>query len=101
MAGRILALRAGSTRGLYVQDSPFEGEWDPRAQAARLETDQSWYLTGGDGSHPLLVTFSGSRQANLALAAGQLEPTSPLARLAAAVYMTDWDAVQREMALTQ
>lgn len=101
VAGRIVALRAGSTRALYVQDGPFEGEWDPRIQAARLETDQSWYAPGAHGSHPLLVTFSSGRHTNLALAAGQLEPTAPLARLAAAVYMTDWDAVQREMAVTQ
>lgn len=101
VAGRIVALRAGSTRGLYVQDDHFDGEWDPREQAARLETDQSWHAPGAPGTHPLLVTFSGGRHTNQALAAGQLEPTAPIARLAAAVYMTDWDAVQREMAVMQ
>lgn len=101
VAGRMVSVRAGSTRGLFIQDTPFEGEWDPRVQAARLETDQSWYAPDLNGSHALLVTFSGGRHTNRALEAGQLEPTAPIARLAAAVYMTDWDAVQREMAVTQ
>lgn len=35
---------------------------------------------------------------NQDLLAGRLKSTAPLARLAAAMFMTDWDSVQREMA---
>jgi hypothetical protein len=98
VSGRILSVRAGTTRGLLITDAPYEGEWAADAVAAKLAGDHSWYKPGAPGEHPLLVTYSSYRQENQQLADGRLAHTAPIARLAAAVWMTDWEAVQRGMA---
>jgi hypothetical protein len=97
-SSRILSVRSGTTRGLLVADAPYEGEWAADAIAEKLASDHSWYRPDGPGDHPLLVTYSSYRQENQQLADGALKHTAPVARLAAAVWMVDWAAVQSQMA---
>jgi hypothetical protein len=97
VSGRTVALLSGAA-ALIVTDTPHQGEWNSREQAARLKTDTSWYQPGAAGSHPMLVRVSGGRQDNQELRGGKMKPTRPAARLAAAMYMVDWEDVQRRMA---
>lgn len=95
LGGRATALNAGSTWGLLVTDRPV-AEWDQAATKKALSTDESWI--GRPGDHPLLVRVSGTRQGNQDVDSGRAPPTSGLARLLAAAYMVDWQAVQQQMA---
>jgi hypothetical protein len=97
VTGRVVALKTGGV-AFFVSDVPFEGIWDPPAEAAKLEDDQSWHRPDAAGVHPMIVRVAGGRQNNVALRAGKLKQTDPLARLAAAVFMTDWEEVHRKMA---
>lgn len=94
-SGRALPVNAGSTWALLVTDKPAEG-WDQQAAKAAMATDESWI--GRPGDHPLLVRVSGARHQNLAVDSGQAPATDGLARLVAAAYMVDWQAVQQQMA---
>lgn len=97
VSGRTVALLTGAA-ALMIAAAPHQGEWNSREMAAKLQGDQSWYRSGTPGAHPMLVRVSGTRQDNQELRSGKGKPTRPIARLAAAMYMTDWEAVQREMA---
>ena len=66
------------------------------ALARELAHDSSWL--GGPGQRPLLVRVSGARHENLAVWDAKAPATDPLARLITAVYMTDWEQVQRDVA---
>ncbi|WP_227340337.1 hypothetical protein [Sphingopyxis sp. P8] len=103
MDGRLLRVRTGSAYGLFVSDA--STAFEPRAQepwqvgklAAELQRDRSWYQLNAIGSHPLLVHVSSYAQENDDLRRGRLDPERPVARLAAAMFMVDWDAVHRRM----
>ena len=94
--GRVQPLSAGTTMALLVTDRTPPAEFDPRALARELAHDSSWL--GGPGQRPLLVHVSGARHENLAVWDAKAPATDPLARLIAAVYMTDWEQVQRDVA---
>lgn len=94
--GRTQALNAGTTMALLVSDKPAPVEFDRHALAKQLAHDSSWL--GGPGMRPILVRVSGARHENLAAWNEKSSATDPLARLIAAVYMTDWEAVQRDVA---
>ncbi len=98
LSGRTIAVRTGAATGLIVTDAPHQGEWSARDEATRLKNDESWYKPGAPGVHPMLVHMSSYRQENQELRAGKLKPTRPAARLAAAMFMVDWEDVQRRMA---
>lgn len=95
IAGRAMALNAGTTMGLLVTDAP-AGPWDGHASADAFAADESWI--GRPGVHPLLVRVAGSRQHHEEIGRGRTPPTDGLARLIAAAYMVDWQAVQAQMA---
>jgi hypothetical protein len=94
--GRLQALNAGTTMALLVSDTPAPAEFDRQALARELAHDSSWL--GGAGKRPILMRVSGARHENLDVWRERTAPTDPLARLIAAAYMTDWDAVQRQVA---
>lgn len=95
IAGRAMALNAGSTWGLFVSDKPISS-WDYAATKAALATDESWI--GRPGDHAMVVRVSGARHNNIDVDSGRSPPTDGLARLVAAAYMVDWQAVQQQMA---
>lgn len=98
-----LQVRTGSAYGLYVADKlpdydpDSEYAWGPRPLATQLQADRSWYQPGSAGVHPLLVHASSYSQENDDLRRDRLNPERPAARLAAAMFMVDWEAVQRRM----
>jgi hypothetical protein len=94
--GRLQALNAGTTMALLVSDKPQPAEFDRHALARELAHDSSWL--GGPGNRPILVRVSGARHENLAAWDKRTPTTEPLGRLIAAVYMTDWEKVQRDVA---
>lgn len=95
--GRTVRVSTGAAFGIIVSDAAHQGEWYPRDQARLLQEDKSWYRPGTSGSHMLLVHVSSYRQENDLLRQGRLQPTRGAARLAAAMFMTDWEDVQRRM----
>lgn len=101
ISGRVMSLYAGTTRGLMISDTPPALEWNRHRLAEKLSVDRSWYENGASGEHPMLVTFSSYRQANLEMEAGKMPATAGLARLAAATYMTDWQALHSRMVATR
>jgi hypothetical protein len=98
-----LQVRTGSAYGLYVADTlpdydpDSEYAWGPRPLAMQLQNDRSWYQPGSAGVHPLLVHMSSYSQENDDLRSDRLNPERPAARLAAAMFMTDWEEVRRRM----
>lgn len=92
ISGRTLAFNAGTR--LLVTDKP-AGPWDGAAMGTALATDLSWI--GGPGVHPLLIRMAGARQHHQEIARGLTPATDGLARLTAAAYMVDWEAVQAQM----
>ena len=98
-----LQIRTGSAYGLYVADrlpaydADSEYAWAPRPLALELQNDRSWYQPGAAGVHPLLVHMSSYSQENDDLRSDRLNPERPAARLAAAMFMTDWEDVRRRM----
>lgn len=98
-----LQVRTGSAYGLYVADTlpdydpNSEYAWGPRPLAMQLQNDRSWYQPGSAGVHPLLVHMSSYSQENDDLRSDRLNPERPAARLAAAMFMTDWEEVRRRM----
>jgi len=98
-----LQIRTGSAYGLYVADRlpdydpNSEYAWAPRPLALELQNDRSWYQPGAKGVHPLLVHMSSYSQENDELRSDRLDPERPAARLAAAMFMTDWEGVVRRM----
>jgi len=96
-------IRTGAAYGLYVADrlpaydADSEYAWVPRPLALELQHDRSWYQPGAKGVHPLLVHMSSYSQENDALRGDRLDPERPAARLAAAMFMTDWEDVRRRM----
>ncbi len=98
-----LQVRTGAAYGLYVADRlpdydpGSEYAWGPRPLALQLQHDRSWYLPGAAGVHPLLVHLSSYSQENDDLRSDRLSPERPVARLAAAMFMTDWEDVRRRM----
>lgn len=96
-------VRTGSAYGLYVADRlpdydpNSEYAWGPRPLALQLQHDRSWYQPGAAGVHPLLVHMSSYSHENDDLRSDRLNPERPAARLAAAMFMTDWEDVQRRM----
>lgn len=96
-------VRTGAAYGLYVADRlpdydpDSEYAWGPRPLALQLQHDRSWYQPGAAGIHPLLVHMSSYSHENDDLRGDRLSPERPAARLAAAMFMTDWDDVQRRM----
>lgn len=100
---RSFQVRTGSAFGLYVADTlpdydpDSEYGWGPRPLALRLQHDRSWYQPGAVGVHPLLVHMSSYSQENDELRSDRLNPERPASRLAAAMFMTDWEDVQRRM----
>lgn len=98
-----LQVRTGSAYGLYVADRlpaydpNSEYAWGPRPLALELQHDRSWYQPGAKGVHPLLVHMSSYSQENDDLRSDRLNPERPAARLAAAMFMTDWEDVRRRM----
>lgn len=101
--GGSLQVRTGSAFGLYVADRlpdydpRSEYAWSPRPLAAQLQNDRSWYQPGAPGVHPLLAHVSSYSQENDALRTDRLDPERPVARLAAAMFMTDWEDVRRRI----
>lgn len=97
ITGRVLHVRTGSAYGMLVADrAPSEG-WAARREAALMQHDRSWYEPGADGAHPMLVHASSYTQENDLLRAGRLDPTSAYARLVAAMFMVDWQALHARM----
>ena len=98
-----LQIRTGSAYGLYVADhlpaydANSEYAWGPRPLALALQHDRSWYQPGAAGVHPLLVHMSSYSHENDDLRSDRLDPERPAARLAAAMFMTDWEDVRRRM----
>ncbi|MBB4837518.1 hypothetical protein HNP52_000569 [Sphingomonas kyeonggiensis] len=98
-----LQIRTGAAYGLYVADQlpdydpDAEYAWAPRPLALQLQQDRSWYQPGAAGVHPLLVNVSSYSQENDDLRSDRLSPERPVARLAAAMFMTDWEDVRRRM----
>lgn len=98
-----LQVRTGSAYGLYVADRlpaydpNSEYAWGPRPLALELQNDRSWYQPGAAVVHPLLVHMSSYSQENDDLRSDRLNPERPAARLAAAMFMTDWEDVRRRM----
>ncbi len=96
-------VRTGAAYGLYVADrlpdydARSEYGWGPRPLALQLQHDRSWYQPGAAGMHPLLVHMSSYSHENDELRGDRLNPERPAARLAAAMFMTDWEDVQRRM----
>ncbi|MGL3821217.1 hypothetical protein [Sphingopyxis sp. R3-92] len=96
-------IRTGAAYGLYVADqlpaydADSEYAWVPRPLALELQHDRSWYQPGAKGVHPLLVHMSSYSQENDNLRGDRLDPERPAARLAAAMFMTDWEDVRRRM----
>lgn len=96
-------IRTGSAYGLYVADllpaydANSEYAWGPRPLALELQNDRSWYQPGAAGVHPLLVHMSSYSQENDDLRSDRINPERPAARLAAAMFMTDWEDVRRRM----
>ena len=96
-------VRTGAAYGLYVADRlpdydpASEYAWGPRPLALQLQHDRSWYQPGAAGVHPLLVHVSSYSHENDDLRSDRLSPERPAARLAAAMFMTDWEDVQRRM----
>ena len=97
ITGRVLHVRTGSAYGMLMADrAPSEG-WTARREAALMQHDRSWYEPGADGAHPMLVHASSYTQENDLLRAGRLNPTSAYARLVAAMFMVDWQALHARM----
>ncbi|KQZ72521.1 hypothetical protein ASE06_08345 [Sphingopyxis sp. Root214] len=100
---RRFQVRTGSAFGVYVADRLPEYDpnseyaWGPRPLALKLQHDRSWYQPGAAGVHPLLVHMSSYSHENDDLRSDRLSPERPAARLAAAMFMTDWEDVQRRM----
>jgi len=96
-------VRTGAAYGLYVADRlpaydpNSEYAWGPRPLALQLQNDRSWYQPGSAGVHPLLVHVSSYSHENDELRGDRLNPDRPFARLAAAMFMVDWEDVQRRM----
>ena len=96
-------VRTGAAYGLYIADRlpdydpKSEYAWGPRPLALELQLDRSWYQPGSPGIHPLLVHMSSYSQENEDLRSDRLNPERPAARLAAAMFMTDWEEVHRRM----
>ncbi|GAO80326.1 MULTISPECIES: hypothetical protein [unclassified Sphingopyxis] len=96
-------VRTGSAFGVYVADRLPEYDpnseyaWGPRPLALQLQHDRSWYQPGAAGVHPLLAHMSSYSHENDDLRSDRLSPERPAARLAAAMFMTDWVDVQRRM----
>ncbi len=100
---RSFQVRTGSAFGVYVADRLPEYDpnseyaWGPRPLALQLQHDRSWYQPGAAGVHPLLAHMSSYSHENDDLRSDRLSPERPAARLAAAMFMTDWEDVQRRM----
>ncbi|MBY8825309.1 hypothetical protein [Sphingomonas colocasiae] len=98
-----LQIRTGSAYGLYLADRlpdydpRSEYAWAPRPLAMQLQGDRSWYQPGAPGVHPLVAHMSSHAHENDALRGDTLDPERPAARLAAAMFMVDWDDVRRRM----
>lgn len=96
-------VRTVAAYGLYVADRlpdydpDTEYAWGPRPLALQLQHDRSWYQPGAAGVHPLLVHLSSYSHENDELRGDRLSPERPAARLAAAMFMTDWDDVRTRM----
>lgn len=97
VAGGVLHVRTGAAYGMFVADRLPAGEWAPRSEAALIQHDRSWYEAGAEGAHPMLVHASSYAQENDLLSAGRLRPTSAYARLVAAMFMVDWQALHARM----
>lgn len=97
VTGRILHVRTGSAYGMLVADQAPAGEWAARREAAGMQHDRSWYEPRAVGVHPMLVHASSYAQENDLLRAGRLRPTSGYARLVAAMFMVDWQALHARM----
>lgn len=101
--GSSLQIRTGSAYGMYIADrlpdydANSEYAWGPRPLALQLQNDRSWYQQGATGVHPLVVHMSSYAQENDDLRSDRLDPERPAARLAAAMFMIDWEDVQRRM----
>lgn len=95
--GRVVHLRTGAAYSLLVADQPHAGEWFARTEAPPLQHDRSWYEPGAEGAHSMLVHASSYKQENDLLRAGRLDPTSAYARLVAAMFMVDWQALHARM----
>lgn len=98
-----LQIRTGSAYGLYradrlpAYDPESEYAWGPRPLAMQLQGDRSWYRPGAAGVHPLVVHMSSYSHENDDLRGDRLDPERPAARLAAAMFMVDWEDVRRRM----
>jgi len=96
-------VRTGAAYGIYVADRlpdydpNAEYAWVPRPLALELQHDRSWYQPVAAGEHPLLVHVSSHSHENEDLRSDRLSPDRPLARLAAAMFMVDWNDVRRRM----
>lgn len=84
-AGRQLYLRAGGQIALLISDQPASGDWTARDTTGGMSSDQSWY-SGQPGTRPIVVTVKEPSHTEGLLISGGLDPTTPLARLAAANY---------------
>lgn len=98
-----LQVRTGAAYGIYVADRlpaydpNSEYAWVPRPLALELQNDRSWYQPVAAGVHPLLAHVSSHSHENDDLRGDRLNPDRPLARLAAAMFMVDWEEVRRRM----
>ncbi|MCW1431105.1 hypothetical protein OLX23_18500 [Novosphingobium sp. JCM 18896] len=96
-------VRTGAAYGIYAADRLPDYDpnsdyaWGPRALALELQDDRSWYQPMAAGVHPLLAHVSSHSHENEDLRGDRLNPDRPLARLAAAMFMLDWDDIRRRM----
>ncbi|MEW5687536.1 MAG: hypothetical protein AB1942_21690 [Pseudomonadota bacterium] len=91
----ITPLGSGAHTSFVISSVPVPPDSTARSLVARWEKDRSW--TGGPGEASMVVYTSSYRQENDRLEAGQLPPTDPAARFAAAVAMVDWSALRARL----
>ena len=96
--GATTIINAGSDTAFIVASQPLATNWDSEALARRWEKDSGWTVAAPTATdHAMLVYLGASRQNNEHLYQGRISPTSGVARLAAAMFMVDWEEVRRQM----
>jgi hypothetical protein len=94
--GRVVTpLGSGAKTSFVVSSVPVPVDSTAQSLADRWRTDRSW--TGGRGEASMVVYTSSYRQENDRLESGQLPPTAPAARFAAAVATVDWIALRTRL----
>lgn len=93
--GVVTPLGSGAQTSFVISSVPVPLDSTTQSLTDRWRSDRSW--TGGPGEASMVVYTSSYRQENDRLEAGQLAPTAPAARFAAAVAMVDWAALRTRL----